>query len=67
MLVRETKPRKYSVMPRKGGWSPPYPATEKWNNLPFCGINKYLRGLVSVYEHPIITGVRILIVYSTTV
>ena len=27
----ETKPRRYSVMPRKGRRSPPYPATEKWS------------------------------------
>ena len=31
------------------------------------GITQYLRSLVSVYEHPIITGVRILIVSSITV
>ena len=28
----ETKPRRYSVMPRKGRRSPPYPATEKWSS-----------------------------------
>ena len=34
--------------------------------LPFRGITEYLRGLVSVYERPIMAGVRILIVSSTT-
>ena len=34
-------------------------------HLPFSGITQYLRGLVSVYERPIIAGVRILIVSST--
>ena len=33
-------------------------------HLPFSGITQYLRGLVSVYERPIIAGVRILIVSS---
>ena len=28
-LYTETKPRRYWVMPQKGRWSPPYPATEK--------------------------------------
>ena len=32
--------------------------------LLFRGITEYLRGLVSVYERPIIAGVRILIVSS---
>ena len=35
--------------------------------LPFRGITEYLCGLVSVYERPIIAGVRVLIVYSTIV
>ena len=29
----ETKPRTYWVMPLKGRWSPPYPATEKWSSI----------------------------------
>ena len=29
----ETKPRRYWVMPLKGRWSPPYPATEKWSSI----------------------------------
>ena len=33
--------------------------------LPFRGITEYLRGLVSVYERPIIAGIRALIVSST--
>ena len=33
-------------------------------HLPFSGITQYLRGLVSLYERPIIAGVRILIVSS---
>ena len=33
-------------------------------HLPFSGITQYLRGLVSVYERPIIAGVRILIISS---
>ena len=33
--------------------------------LPFRGITEYLYGLLSVYEHPIIAGVRVLIIYST--
>ena len=33
--------------------------------LPFNGITQYLRGLVSMYERLIITGVRILIVSTT--
>ena len=32
--------------------------------LPFRGKTEYLRGLVSVYERPIIAGVRVLIVCS---
>ena len=32
--------------------------------VPFYGITEYLRSLVSVYERPIITGVRLLMVYS---
>ena len=29
----ETKLRRYWVMPLKGKWSPPYPATEKWSSI----------------------------------
>ena len=29
----KTKPRRYWVMPLKGRWSPPYPATEKWSSI----------------------------------
>ena len=29
----ETKPLRYWVMPLKGRWSPPYPATEKWSSI----------------------------------
>ena len=32
--------------------------------LSFHGITEYLRGLVSVYERPIIAGVQLLMVYS---
>ena len=29
----KTKPCRYWVMPLKGRWSPPYPATEKWSSI----------------------------------
>ena len=29
----ETKLRRYWVVPLKGRWSPPYPATEKWSSI----------------------------------
>ena len=35
-------------------------------HLPFSGITQYLRGLVFVYERPIIAGVRTSITSSTT-
>ena len=29
----DTKPCRYWVMPLKGRWRPPYPATEKWSSI----------------------------------